>query len=147
MLEPRKCLGSVQEYVAEADLINVQPPTLIDVLSDLSQWNLPHQQYDMMLNINMIHITPWQCTVALFDKAARLLKPGGLLVTYGPYAVHGSISPESNVAFHQSLLQRNPLWGLRDIDDLQRTAAEHRLMLQAVEEMPSNNKTLFWRRQ
>ena len=149
--QPSDCdpdnLNSIQDYVSEADLINVQPPLSIDILSDISQWNLPHQQYDLMVNINMIHISPWQCSVSLFEKASKLLKPKALLVTYGPYAIHGLISPESNVNFHQSLLQRNPLWGLRDIDDLQRVAAEHHLTLQAVEDMPSNNKMLLWCKQ
>ena len=53
--------------------------------------------------INMIHISPWKCTESLFKNASILLNPGGMLFTYGPYAVNGIITPESNISFNQSL--------------------------------------------
>lgn len=51
----------------------------------------------------MVHITPWSCAEGLFASAGKLLKPGGIMVTYGPYAIHGEITPESNVNFNEAL--------------------------------------------
>ena len=63
---------------------------------------------DLVLCINMVHITPWECTQGLFASSSRLLQEGGLLVTYGPYMFDGVISPDSNVRFDASLKVRNP---------------------------------------
>lgn len=139
-------LPSIEEYIVESGLINILPPLHIDVTQPVDEWNLTHPEYDFILNINMIHISPWACTLALFEKAAHLLSPNGLLITYGPYADNGVISPESNVAFDLSLKSRNDQWGLRDIQDLKQVAITNGLKLDAIEEMPSNNKTLIWKR-
>ena len=59
---------------------------------------------------------------------SQLLAFGGLLFTYGPYAVDGVISPQSNVDFHNSLKSRNPAWGLRDVRFLKVSIALIRLV-------------------
>jgi cyclopropane fatty-acyl-phospholipid synthase-like methyltransferase len=139
-------LPSIQEYIVESGLTNILSPLAIDVTSSVDRWNLARQNYDLIININMIHISPWQCTVSLFEKASMLLSSKGVLLTYGPYAFHGIISPESNINFDRSLKARDQQWGLRDIDDLKRVASEYGLKLEKIEDMPSNNKTLIWKR-
>ena len=140
-------LPSIEEYILESGLSNVLSPLVIDVTKPIGEWNLPHTEFDFILNINMIHISPWSCTLGLFERASELLrKPYGALITYGPYAVHGVITPESNVLFDQSLRDRNELWGLRDIADLEKVATVNGFHLHAIEEMPSNNKMLIWKR-
>ena len=67
----------------------------------------------------MIHISPWSATLALCAGAARHLRAGGLLVTYGPYLQNGA-AVQSNLDFDASLKRRNPAWGLRDLDDVTR---------------------------
>lgn len=139
-------LPSIQEYIEESGLKNILVPLQIDITSTIDLWNLPHRNFDLMLNINMIHISPWECTISLFEKAGTLLGKNGLLVTYGPYALHGVISPESNINFDQSLKDRDERWGLRDIDELEKIAKTNGLILSKVEDMPSNNKALIWKR-
>jgi len=139
-------LYSIQEYITDSKLSNILPPIRIDITSPIDQWNLIHQQYDLLININMIHISPWQCTLQLFKKAKQLLKSDGLLITYGPYANRGIISPESNVKFNEYLIEKNPGWGLRDIEDLKIVASQNQFHLMVIEEMPSNNKSLIWKK-
>jgi len=139
-------LSSIQEYITDSKLSNILSPIRVDITSSIDQWNLVHQQYDLMVNINMIHISPWQCTLQLFRKAKQLLKSDGLLITYGPYANNGVISPDSNVKFNEYLIEKNPEWGLRDIRNLKVVASQNQFHLVAVEEMPSNNKSLIWKK-
>lgn len=139
-------LESIKAYITESKLENVKLPVTVDVTKDISEWPEPlgANPVDVLLNINMVHITPWACTEGLFAAAAKILKPSGIMVTYGPYAIHGEISPESNVSFNESLKSQNAAWGLRDIDDLEKEAKKNGLNFDAMFDMPSNNKTLIW---
>lgn len=97
-----------------------------------------------MLNINMMHISPFQCSEGLFWNASRLLKQGGLLITYGPYAVDGKLTPESNVQFDASLKYRNPSWGIRDVRELEKLSNTNGITLKQMFDLPANNKCLIW---
>lgn len=95
---------------------------------------------------NMVHIAPWAACVGLFRLANELLGEDGLLLTYGPYSLHGAHTADSNDKFDQSLRQRNAEWGVRDVDALEAVAQEHRLALVETVPMPANNLLLVWRR-
>lgn len=56
----------------------------VPVDSNASLNGLP-RQFDIILNFNMIHISSNAAVNGLFIYAGRLLKPDGLLITYGPY--------------------------------------------------------------
>jgi hypothetical protein len=52
---------------------------------------------DLIICINMIHISPWQATLGLMKVAGeQLSKDGGCLYCYGPYKVGGTTA-ESNL--------------------------------------------------
>lgn len=80
------------------------------------------------------------------EQAGRCLKPGGLLFMYGPYRIGGRFTTDSNAAFHASLLERNPEWGLRDLDEVQKVASEHGLELESRWDMPANNFAVVYRK-
>ncbi len=40
--------------------------------------------------INMIHISPWEATIGLFQVASQKLMSGGILYCYGPYKENGT---------------------------------------------------------
>jgi hypothetical protein len=47
--------------------------------------------WDVIVCINMIHISPWSATLGLMQMAGALLRPGsGYLYLYGPYRVNGT---------------------------------------------------------
>ncbi len=134
--------ASIAAYVADAGLANLSPPLELDVMR--SPW--PVARADAVVCINMIHISPWEATAALFAGAQLVLDTGGLLLTYGPYAIDGDYQAESNVAFDQSLRTRNPAWGIRDLKDITPLAARHGFDLQERIAMPANNHTLVFER-
>uniref|UniRef100_A0A182RWT0 Methyltransferase-like 26 n=1 Tax=Anopheles funestus TaxID=62324 RepID=A0A182RWT0_ANOFN len=143
--------GSIDAYRQGVE--NVACPIFIDVSQPCSDWqneaNVNQRccanQFDYMLNINMLHISPIACAKGLFHNASELLKRGGLLITYGPYAVDGILSPDSNVRFNESLQQRNPEWGIRDTNDLCKMALQKGITLEEVIDLPANNKCLIWK--
>lgn len=136
---------SIREYKSHYGVNNVLDPVLFDVSSEeIDLW--PPNSFDYILNINMIHITPWKCTEGLFKHSSKLLKPGGLMFTYGPYQHGGVLQPESNVRFNQNLQSTNPSWGIRDIDDLAKLAGEVSIALIEKHDLPSNNKCLVWQK-
>ncbi|XP_045128400.1 methyltransferase-like 26 [Portunus trituberculatus] len=143
-----KYTASIKAYVEESGVGNVLEPLLIDVCKPVSEWpgKFSAASLDVIVNINMVHISPWPCTEALFKAAGHLLKAKGIMVTYGPYAIHGEITPESNVAFNQSLKSQNAEWGLRDIDDLEKEAKKNGMTFDAMFNMPANNKILVWQK-
>ena len=143
----RAYLKSIHAYIAEyavnAFTNNILPPLTIDLLSPN---DVPKQSFDFVYASNLIHITPIECSHALFALAGRVLKSGGSLITYGPYALSGDgrITPESNRRFHAYLQGQNARWGLKGIDELATIAREHCLELKRTFDMPCNNKILWW---
>jgi SAM-dependent methyltransferase len=135
-------LASIAAWVDEAGLPNVRPPVPLDATAD--RW--PVDRADAVVCINMIHIAPWAACQGLMAGAARLLAPGGVLYTYGPYRVKGAHTAPSNEAFDASLRARNPSWGVRDVDDVAAVAKRHGLHLHDTAPMPANNLSLVFRR-
>ena len=133
-------LAQIEARRRQSGLANILPALRLDVLEQ--PWRMA-RQVDAVLCINMIHISPWEATLALFAGAAALLAPGGVLYTYGPYRFDG-VTPPSNEAFDQSLRSRDPRWGVRDVKDL--GAAAKGFALTEIVAMPANNHSLIFRR-
>lgn len=135
-------LPSIAAWVAEAGVTNVHPAVQLDASSP--DW--PEQQADAILCINMIHIAPWAATIGLMAGAGRLLRAGAPLYLYGPYLRDGVETAASNLAFDQSLKERDPDWGLRDLSAVTALASEQGLHLDRVIEMPANNLSVIFRK-
>lgn len=159
-------LESIEAYIEDCPTKNICQPMFIDVSTPYTSWGTNKFQegpylsdnehknflqyansFSYMLNINMIHITPYACTEGLFNSAGALLKPKGLLITYGPYAENGVLKPESNVQFDASLRARDPTWGVKDLVDLKTTAAKYGIIFRESHEMPANNKCVIWEKE
>uniref|UniRef100_A0A1I8AJF2 Methyltransferase-like 26 n=1 Tax=Steinernema glaseri TaxID=37863 RepID=A0A1I8AJF2_9BILA len=146
-----RSLHSIVAYVDKYRLPNIRVPLFIDITKPPDFWNLTSDfapsDVDVVLNINMIHISSNDAVDGLFSAAGLILKRGtGLLITYGPYKVDGVCRPQSNVDFDASLREQNPEWGLRDIAELKEKALYHRMELIKIHEMPANNHMLIFRR-
>ena len=138
-----EALISIAAWRDHAALPNLLPPLRLDA-ADPDSW--PVAQADAVVNINMIHISPWSATQGLLTGAGRLLPSGGLLYLYGPYLEADVETAPSNQAFDLSLKDRNPAWGLRHLDDVVALAARNSLTLAERIAMPANNLSLIFRK-
>lgn len=97
-----------------------------------------------IVNINMIHISPWECCEALMAGAGRCLGNEGVLYLYGPFKRDGVHTAPSNEAFDQYLRSQNPEWGVRDLEAVETIARTQGFQLTQIEEMPANNLSLVF---
>ena len=158
-------IASIAAWRSAAGLENICPPLTIDAAttdwvmdradavlsikmdSDSCDDSKPAEKggFDVVLNLNMVHISPWSAALGLLDGAARVLKRGGALILYGPWLRAGVETAPSNLAFDQQLRQRDPAWGLRHVDDFEAAASERGLVLEQTRAMPANNLMLLFR--
>jgi len=133
--------ASIAAWIAHEGLTNVLPPLAIDVRTD--DWGIS-KAFDALVAINMIHIAPWEATPGLFRGAGRLLRPGGVLFLYGPVKRDGVHTTPSNEAFDQWLKQRDPAFGVRDLDDVTRVGEKNGLTFRETVAMPANNLSVVF---
>ena len=76
-----EALASIAAWRDHAALPNLLPPLRLDA-SDPDSW--PVDRADAVVNINMIHISPWAASEGLMEGAGRVLSEGGVLFLYGP---------------------------------------------------------------
>ncbi len=134
-------LASISAWTAETGVDNVRPPLRLDAA--LRPW--PVVAADAVLCVNMIHISPWEATLGLFQGAAAILPKGAPLVVYGPFVRAGVETAASNLAFDADLKARDPAWGLRDLADVARVARDAGFSGPDVTEMPANNLAVVFR--
>jgi hypothetical protein len=102
-------LASIAAWRDEACVPNLAEPIVIDT----SKPDWPIESADAILNINMVHISPWAAALGLLDGAHRLLARGAPLILYGPWLKDGIETAPSNCDFDLDLKRRDPEWGLR----------------------------------
>lgn len=134
-------LASIEGWRAKEGPANLAPPLALDVLGP---W--PALAADAILCINMVHISPWEASLALLDGAARALPAGAPLILYGPWIVDGEETAPSNLAFDADLKRRDPRWGLRELGRFAREAERRGIALAETRAMPANNRMLLFRK-
>lgn len=143
-------LKSIAAWRAHAGLANIRPPLRIDLSDPAWCPELYDGSVAPLLAVfcaNVIHIAPWRVAEGLFAGAARYLGPDGRLFLYGPFKRYGKHTALSNAVFDTSLRHRDPEWGVREIEELEKLAAGVGLKLIEAAEMPANNLVLVFERE
>lgn len=117
----------------------LRAPRRLDVCGE---W--PSETYGSVLAVNLVHISPWPTTRALFAGSAEVLAPGGRVFLYGPYRLNGQHTSDSNLAFDVWLKERDPAYGVRDLADVEAVANANGLRLDERIPMPANNFVLVF---
>jgi cyclopropane fatty-acyl-phospholipid synthase-like methyltransferase len=119
---------------------NLRPAMLLDV--NQSVW--PQLRADAIFTANTLHIMAWAEVQALFRGLHAVQTADGMLCIYGPFRYGGRYTSESNRDFDRMLRERDPLSGLRDIDDLSSLARRYGLELEQDHDLPANNRLLVF---
>lgn len=134
--------ASIDDWAEASGLANIRPAVALD--AEAPAW--PIERAAAVLCSNMLHIAPWSAAVGLIAGAARILPADGPLYLYGPYRRAGRHTAPSNDAFDRDLRERNPAWGVRDLETVTELAATHGFKAPEVIDMPANNLSLVFRR-
>lgn len=141
-------VADMDRRFAEGALPAIRPPRRVDVrdagweaavLADIGA-------VDMVFNVNMIHIAPWDACLGLMAGAGRLLHDGGFLFLYGPFNVDGEYTSEGNAAFDRELRAQDPEWGIRELEAVRYAGWTAGLKFERRVDMPANNMSLIFRR-
>ncbi|MEH2164838.1 MAG: DUF938 domain-containing protein [Nostoc sp.] len=132
---------------------NVHAPLELDVREPVwalekgavAQWLNP-KPIVAIVNINMIHISPWCACLGLMAGAGRILAAGGVLYLYGPFKQGGEHTAASNAAFDEYLRSQNREWGVRNLDDVVAAARAEHFILKQIYQMPANNLSVVFER-
>lgn len=130
----------IDAWLTEAALPNVLPPVALDVRD--TGWHAG--RYDAVFSANTLHIMSAPEVEKCFAGIGLVLKPGGVLVIYGPFNYQGQFTSDSNAHFDQWLKGRDPASGIRDFETVDALAREQGLALVQDHAMPANNRTLVW---
>ncbi|MBW4620595.1 MAG: DUF938 domain-containing protein [Cyanosarcina radialis HA8281-LM2] len=144
--------ASIIAWIEHYGCDNVDPPLELDVTAPV--WTVEQGTLDRpdkepivaIVNINMIHISPWSACLGLMAGAGRLLPAGGILYLYGPFKQGGEHTAASNAAFDESLRAQNSQWGVRNLDDVVAAANAQNLDLKGIYPMPANNLSVVFQR-
>ena len=143
-------LASIEAWRLHSQLANILPPRRIDLSNpawcDAMKGEGGPGELLAVFCANVVHIAPWPVAEGLVAGAGRYLRKGGMLFLYGPFKRGGRHTADSNEAFDASLRQGNPEWGVRDIEAVEKMAADVSLTLIDIAEMPANNFTLVFSR-
>lgn len=119
---------------------NVASAVELDVR--MTPW--PVGQYDGVFSANTLHYMGTDCVEAFFRGVGAVLRPGGVLVVYGPFRYDDQFTSDSNARFDEYLRESDPVRGIRDFEWVNKLAAAQQLTLVRDVAMPANNQTLVW---
>jgi cyclopropane fatty-acyl-phospholipid synthase-like methyltransferase len=135
-------IASIESYRREARLHNLREPLLLEARK--RSWG--NGMLDAVLAINLIHVTGWSVCEGLFDGARRHLKPDGVLFICGPFKQNGGFDCESNARLDTFLRQKNPDWGLRDLEAIAALGTARGLLSEQVIDMPGHELGVVFRK-
>lgn len=132
--------AGIRAWIAKQGGKNVLPPLSLDVRRDKPC----QKQYDAVFSANTAHIMSFDTVACMFRLVAECLDASGRFLLYGPFRIDGDFTSESNARFDESLRAQDPEMGIRDLEALDRLAAETGMKRERLYAMPANNFMAIW---
>ncbi|XP_059414813.1 methyltransferase-like 26 B isoform X1 [Carassius carassius] len=125
--------NSIRAYIGATKAKKVLEPVYLDASQPWEKWaGLPQNSCHIIIAINLLQYSPFSTAEGVFKGSGQILKQNGLLMTYGPYAINGTITPICNEQLDQTLRQMNPDWGLPDVDVLRQLAFSNGMRMERM---------------
>lgn len=134
-------LAGIELWRQAALCPNLLPTQILDVKQ--RPWTV--HNVGAVFSANTAHIMSWPEVIQLFQGVADILNHDGYFFLYGPFSYQGQHVSDSNAQFDHFLKARDPLSGVRDVQDLQRLAETQGLQWVTDCVMPVNNRILIWK--
>ena len=133
----------------EYEKLNKKMPKPLELNVLNIPWKIPFDSANFLqgiVSINMIHVSPWACTQALFKGSGQLLNAGQFLFMYGPFKIGNKHVSQSNDFFDNSLKLQNDLWGIRNLEEVSEEAKKNGFFQEKIIRMPANNLSIVYRK-
>ncbi len=134
--------AGIRSWLQHASLSNIVAPIVLDVRDA----TLEPASFDAIFSSNTAHIMGVDAVQRMFSLVGDALRADGVFCLYGPFRIDGAFNTPSNAAFDESLRQRDPLMGVRDLETLDGFGAACGLHRQGLYAVPSNNMVAVWKR-
>ncbi|KAG7239985.1 hypothetical protein INR49_028095 [Caranx melampygus] len=124
---------SIKAYIAATHAKKVLQPVHLDASEPWEKWaGLSRGSCDVVVAINLLQYSSFKTAQGVFNGAGQMLRQNGLLITYGVYAINGTITPSCNEELDAELRKINPEWGLPDIDVLRQLAYGNGMRMERI---------------
>ncbi|MEM9404061.1 MAG: DUF938 domain-containing protein [Pseudomonadota bacterium] len=135
-------LPGIRAWTSDYPAENLLPGLVLDVNSppDFAD------RFDAAFSANTAHIMSLGEVRRMFALVDAALDEEACFCLYGPFKIAGEFTSDSNQQFDASLRAQDASMGIRDIDALDRFAAEGGFVRSIMHSMPANNFLAVWRR-
>ena len=139
---------SISSWILYEKLNKKMPqPLAIDV--EITPWEISSAlalSLQVIVSINLTHISSWNCTRSLFKESGKLLSNGKYLMLYGPFKIDNEHISQSNYLFDKSLKMQNNKWGVRNLDKVNQEAYNNGFIQKELIFMPANNLSIIYKK-
>jgi len=129
--------------------LNMKMPQPLAIDVEITPWEISSAlalSLQVIVSINLIHISSWNCTRSLFKESGKLLSNGKYLMLYGPFKIGNEHISQSNYLFDKSLKMQNKNWGVRNLDEVNKEANNNGFAQKELICMPANNLSIIYKK-
>ena len=129
--------------------LNIKMPQPLAIDVEITPWEISSElglSLQVIVSINLIHISSWNCTRSLFKESGKLLSNGKYLMLYGPFKIDNKHISQSNYLFDKSLKMQNNNWGVRNLDKVNEEAYNNGFVQKELIFMPANNLSIIYKK-
>lgn len=119
----------------------------VPILLNVDKWPDLKNQFDAVFSANCVHIISESQVENYVLGVSESLKPGGLMLLYGPFKYDDEFTTPSNESFDGFLKKTYPGSGIRDFAWVNQLADRHGLHFILDTPMPANNQFMVWRKE